>query len=257
MLSHLLSSRLIQAGLAFFVIVVGGSLLYSWHDKRTTEKELAPHDRFLQGINENGARTAETVTDTTQNDAPAQQVGNTVSATPTVGSPQKTRADMPQEPAVSATGVSDMAAEIIAEEEKAEEALSAEERRNREGRERLQNTYSKIRDLIASEGGKIDHTSSLSARVEFFHLQQELFRLFEEGADEIPAGLRFFMNLSKRMSAGGTASGDFSVSEYVNVADFLDAEGDVETANRMRAVAQRALDNGDDILKPEHFEVDP
>ena len=37
MLRDLLSSRLIQAGLVFFVLCVGGSLLYSWHVKRTTE----------------------------------------------------------------------------------------------------------------------------------------------------------------------------------------------------------------------------
>ena len=42
MLRDLLSSRLIQAGLAFFVLVVGGSLLYSWHAHRATETDLGP-----------------------------------------------------------------------------------------------------------------------------------------------------------------------------------------------------------------------
>ena len=42
MFCELLSSRLIQAGLAFFVLVVGGSLLYSWHVQRTTLAELGP-----------------------------------------------------------------------------------------------------------------------------------------------------------------------------------------------------------------------
>ena len=37
MLRDLLSSRLFQGGLVFFVLVVGGSLLYSWHVHRTTE----------------------------------------------------------------------------------------------------------------------------------------------------------------------------------------------------------------------------
>ncbi len=71
MFRSLLSSRLIQAGLAFFVLVVGGSLLYSWHDKRTTEKELAPHDRFLQGLEKPNERTpAETVTVPSESEAP-------------------------------------------------------------------------------------------------------------------------------------------------------------------------------------------
>ena len=40
MLRDLLSSRWFQGGLAFFVLVVGGSLLYSWHVHRTTEAEF-------------------------------------------------------------------------------------------------------------------------------------------------------------------------------------------------------------------------
>ena len=42
MFGDLLSSRMIQAGLVFFVLVVGGSLLYSWHVHHTTENDLGP-----------------------------------------------------------------------------------------------------------------------------------------------------------------------------------------------------------------------
>ncbi len=49
MFQYLVSSRLIQGGLVFFVLSVSGSLLYSWHVKRTTDKALAQHRRFLQG----------------------------------------------------------------------------------------------------------------------------------------------------------------------------------------------------------------
>ncbi len=42
MFRDLLSSRLIQAGLVFFVLVVGGSLLYSWHAHRSTRAEFGP-----------------------------------------------------------------------------------------------------------------------------------------------------------------------------------------------------------------------
>ena len=34
-------SRAILVGLVFFLLVVGGSLLYSWHVHRTTDTELA------------------------------------------------------------------------------------------------------------------------------------------------------------------------------------------------------------------------
>ena len=44
MFRALLSSRLIQVGLIFFVLVVGGSLLYSWQTRRTTIAEFAGID---------------------------------------------------------------------------------------------------------------------------------------------------------------------------------------------------------------------
>lgn len=67
MFRDLLSSRLIQAGLLFFVIVVGGSLLYSGHIKRATKKEMAGHDRFLQGLEKpNETRPSETVNGATE-----------------------------------------------------------------------------------------------------------------------------------------------------------------------------------------------
>ena len=50
MFRNLLSSRLIQAGLAFFVIVVGGSLLYSWHAQRTTENEFGKRPQAVSLI---------------------------------------------------------------------------------------------------------------------------------------------------------------------------------------------------------------
>ena len=50
MLRDLLSSRWFQAGLAFFVIVVGGSLLYSWHVQHTTEAEFGKRPQPVVSI---------------------------------------------------------------------------------------------------------------------------------------------------------------------------------------------------------------
>ena len=252
MLKYFFSNRLLIGALAVFICCVGGSLLYMQHVKQVSEKELALTQERVQQWNERQEQqppaAATSYKRMPQQSAPTSEG----TAQPTRGSkegPSRTY-ETPEE------HVESIFTEITAEEQQAEETLSAEELRNKEGRERLKNVFSKIRNLIASEGGKIDHTSSLSARVEFFHHQQELFRLFEEGADEIPAGLRFFMNLSMRMGNATNAAGEFPVSEYVNIADYMEAEGDVETATRMRAVAQSALGNGDDIIKSEHFKVD-
>lgn len=50
MFRDILSSRAIQVGIAFFVLVVGGSLLYSWHADRNDQEKLARTDQFLQQL---------------------------------------------------------------------------------------------------------------------------------------------------------------------------------------------------------------
>ena len=58
------SSRALLVGFVFFVLVVGGSLLYSWHVHRTTDAELARTDAVLQHVNRNETRAAEDTVDT-------------------------------------------------------------------------------------------------------------------------------------------------------------------------------------------------
>ena len=249
MLKDLFSNHLLIGALALFIFCVGGSLLYMQHVKQVSEKELAMTQERVKQWNER------------QEQQPPAEV-RSYEDTPQQSTP--TSEETAQQTAVSkevSSGtyenpegqVEAIFTEIIAEEEKAEEVLSEEELRNKEGRRRLKKAYSDIQALIEREGGKIDHTSSLAARVEYFHHVQELYRLIEEGAKSIPAPLKFFMNLTRRMGNTATADGEFRVSEYLEISDYMEAEGDVETAFRMRSVAQRALDNGDDIIKPSHF----
>ena len=59
MFYNLLSNRAIQVGIAFFVLVVGGSLLYSWHAEQTTKAELAATQPMRQHAETlNAPRTA-------------------------------------------------------------------------------------------------------------------------------------------------------------------------------------------------------
>ena len=55
------SSRLILAGLVFFVLIVGGSLLYSWHVHRTTDAEIAETQRQVQPLKNETHTTTDTV----------------------------------------------------------------------------------------------------------------------------------------------------------------------------------------------------
>ena len=60
-----LNSRALVVGLVFFVLVVGGSLLYSWHVHRMTDAELTETQRKVQPLkNDKGARTTANTSDT-------------------------------------------------------------------------------------------------------------------------------------------------------------------------------------------------
>lgn len=71
MFRDILSSRAILAGLAFFVLMVAGSLLYSWHVQRTTEAELEVTNPAVQALeHRNKSRTAQEVEVLTENENP-------------------------------------------------------------------------------------------------------------------------------------------------------------------------------------------
>ena len=85
MFRDLLSSRLIQAGFALFVLVVGGSLLYSWHADRKLAAELGPIPQSVVSPPENTVQTHtapavfqdEGVTKTTEETAAAETIDET------------------------------------------------------------------------------------------------------------------------------------------------------------------------------------
>ncbi len=59
----ILSSRGLIAGFVFFVMIVSGSLLYSWHVRRASEAEFQRSDRFLQGLEKQSKTHPTEVTD--------------------------------------------------------------------------------------------------------------------------------------------------------------------------------------------------
>ena len=88
MFRDLLSSRLIQAGLAFFVLCVGGSLLHSWHVHRTTDAEFGKRPPAVSSI-ENKPETSTSAVDfqtegvtNTPNETTDTQIPETTEALP-------------------------------------------------------------------------------------------------------------------------------------------------------------------------------
>lgn len=65
MLQNMLSSRAVLASLVFCVLIVGSSLFYSWHIRRTTDAELAQSEALLQQReNKNETRPTQDPVDT-------------------------------------------------------------------------------------------------------------------------------------------------------------------------------------------------
>ena len=252
MLKSLFSNRLFIGALAFFVFCVCGSLLYSWYIVRTTENEMARDERLLQGAQkQNETRPAETVNDPTKNETPVKQVPDTAGATPTVGDPPPTRADMQQDPSVSETAdVSDIEAEIIAEEEKAEEALSAEELKIKK---RLDEIQEELMAIARVTGGKIKTSTHPEETRRMLDLQLERIEIMREGmsAAEYHTA-KFFFNLAK-MGNNRNARGELPVSQLSKMASYMEAEvGDSEMTRGLRAIVEKAVDNGDEVVKPQH-----
>ena len=62
MFRYVFSSRGIIFGFVFFVLIVSGSLFYSWHVRRSTEADLGRRARFLRGFeNKDETRPAQSV----------------------------------------------------------------------------------------------------------------------------------------------------------------------------------------------------
>ena len=60
MLRDILSSRLVQGGLLFFVVVIVGTQLYSWHIRRSMQEDMARTNRIVQQLeNKKEMRTAQ------------------------------------------------------------------------------------------------------------------------------------------------------------------------------------------------------
>ncbi|MYB95346.1 hypothetical protein F4054_07350 [Candidatus Poribacteria bacterium] len=80
MFRDLLSSRWFQAGFAFFVLCVGGSLLYSWHVHRTTDAEFGKRPQPVVSIENRSPSTNTASTNTAPVNFQTEGIVNTPDA---------------------------------------------------------------------------------------------------------------------------------------------------------------------------------
>ena len=117
MFGDLLSSRWFQAGLAFFVLCVGGSLLYSWHVQRTTESEFAKRPQPVVSPLKNRSET-----NTAPVDFQTEGVVNTPEEHTETPMPDETEAET-----IDETEFSDLADAFLPDDVGTEEEAPAEE----------------------------------------------------------------------------------------------------------------------------------
>lgn len=255
MFRDFLSNRLVQGGLVFFVIVVGGSLLYRWHAHRSTENAFGPIPQPVSSIeNEPATSNAPSTGQATSVESTVlgKQASDTADAN-TVQDQTNNSTDTLQDRSLEAASVSEIEAQIIAEEEKAEEALSAEELRIKELKKRKNALLAELDVLIESRG--ITPNSPRSVRQESTRILKELADIQEEIDGVSNPAFNHIVSLSQLMNNALNDKGEVSTAGYAKMADYIETTGDVELANEMRAIVQVAVDQGSETIKPEHLNL--
>ncbi len=257
MLRHVFSSRTTLAALVFFMLVVGGSLLYSWHILRTTESDLEQGHQILQQPENSESKTDTPIGQAApiENAIRVKQRTNTTDATDTVLDQTKTITDRPQDKSLAETSVTEIEAEIIAEEEKAEAALSAEKLRIQELKKRKNSLLAEMNVLMESEGGAITPNSRPDVRQESTRILKELADIQQEIDGAPNPTLNHFVTLTQMMNNALNDKGEIRTADYAKIASYIETTGDVELANDIRAIVQKAIDNGDEVIKSEHLNL--
>lgn len=134
-----------------------------------------------------------------------------------------------------------------------EPEISAEDLRRRE----LENRQSEILkqlEAMAREDGVIppdDMPQAEELHEEILRIAQELGTLIsDDGSDPFRT-----LEMGKFLHSNMTRDGKLPVSMGPRLADMFEEDGDFESADKMRMLTQRALENGDEFFKQEHLEV--
>ena len=260
MFRYIFSSRTRLAVLAFFVLVVGGSLLYYWHIQPTTENETQRYDQFLRGHQNRDSKTDTSTQQATpiENAVPVKQGIDTADTTNTPQEQMVNSTDTSQDKTIAGTSSSGVQGEILAEEEKTEEPLSAEERRKQELQKRFREIYKEIEGIDAAAGGKITEETHPAEFQQLTRLQKEMLQLMQDSAgDPMFRDLIAISDARQRFQSRLSADGEISVSEAFRIADSIETElGNERGAEEIRSLAQSAIDNGSDVITQAHFDAE-
>lgn len=136
-----------------------------------------------------------------------------------------------------------------------DEPLTPKEIRQRELKKRFEEIQSQMAELTAKAGGRVNAYSDPELQREMQQLTTELFQILQEGAkDEDRPVLNFFSNLFTMGNRLVDSNGELVLSEYVKIADQMEAAGMTEIATGTRAWAQVLIDKGYETVKPHQIQ---
>lgn len=136
-----------------------------------------------------------------------------------------------------------------------DEPLTPEEIRQRELRKRFEEIQSQMAELTAKAGGRVNAFSDPELQREMQQLTTELFQILQEGVkDEDRPVFDFFSNLFTMGNRLVDSNGELVLSEYVKIADQMEAAGMTEIATSTRAWAQVLIDKGYETVKPHQIQ---
>ncbi len=136
-----------------------------------------------------------------------------------------------------------------------DEHLTPEEIRQRELRKRFKEIQSQMAELTTKAGGRVNAFSDPEIKREMQQLTTELFQILQEGVkDEDRPVFNFFSNLFTMGNRLVDSNGELILSEYIKMADQMEAAGMTEIATGTRTWAQVLIDKGYETVKPHQIQ---
>lgn len=155
---------------------------------------------------------------------------------------------------MSEADIEKLVKDVAAEEEEVKETLTDKEKKVRELRQQQSKIFTQIKALIAAPGGTLNHsTTGRQKNNEILELYKELVNIQQEIDGTSYDNINNFFNLAGMVNNSLNQNGEMPVSEYLKLADYMEKIGNVDTSITMRVVAQRAIDSGDEVIKPNHI----
>lgn len=230
-----------------------GSLLWIHYDLKNFQQQYV-HTNEKTGLHEN-ITEANAIDNLTENQKSTPISGSSIGETKTTVNTHDDKHKIDSDELEHPDFQDKTTDEVNTMEIDKDEHLTPEEIRERELKKRLEEIQSQMGALIAKAGGRVNAYSDPEIKREMQQLTTELFEILQEGVkDEDRPVFNFFSNLFTMGNRLVNANGELILSEYVKIADQMEAAGMPEIAKSTRTWAQALIDKGYETVKPHQIQ---